>query len=271
MITVSVMLFVYINKDRSNVMTVSFLDVGQGDAIFIETPTGGQLLIDAGINAKVLESLDDALPFFDRAIDTILMTHPDADHIGGFPDVLGSYSVRNAIQGIVFEDNPISLEIKERLKEGGLVHIVEAKDKIILDNKYNIYLEILHPSEMFTEVDKNDASIIARLVYGDIEIMLTGDASIKIENYLVGTVGERLQSDVLKVGHHGSKTSTDESFLGFVNPTYGIISVGEDNKFGHPHSEVIEKLNSFNVEILETKTLGTIVMKTDGKELWLEK
>ena len=262
-------LFSYVHKKRGDIMTVYFLDVGQGDSILIEAPGGSQLLIDAGLNSKVLKSLGEVLPFFDRSIDTILISHPDADHIGGFPEILSTYKVFNLIHGNIFKDNLLSLEIKNKFSDSD-ISVVESGDIVVIDSKYNIYLEIFHPSDLFHDYDKNDASLVMRLVYGEVEFMFSGDASIEIENYITTNFKEKLESDVLKIGHHGSRTSTSDLFLGFVRPHTAVISVGSENKFGHPHEEVLKRLEEFGVNVLQTKELGTIVLETDGEEFWLK-
>lgn len=272
LIIVSTYLYIhiYVYAGSNQLMTIYFLDVGQGDAILIETPNKAKLLIDAGLNSKVLEELGNVLPFFDRSIDSILISHPDGDHIGGFPGVLDAYKVNNLIKGNVFATSTLTQEIEDNLGDGSNTYIVRARDKLILDAKYNVYLEILHPSDLFNEIDKNDASVMMRLVYGETEVMFTGDSSKEIEEYLVSQFGKDLESDVLKVGHHGSNTSTSVSFVGFVNPEHAVISRGCENKFGHPHTEVLETLKNFSVEVHDTCEDGTIIFQTDGEEVFVK-
>jgi competence protein ComEC len=131
-------------------------------------------------------------------------------------------------------------------------------------------LQIFSPAADPTALESNTSSIVARLSYGEIDFMLTGDAPSSIEEYLVKTYGERLESEVLKLGHHGSKTSTAENFLLKVSPLYAVVSAGRDNRYGHPNSEVIARVEAFGSEILSTATLGTIVFKTDGERVWVE-
>lgn len=276
---------------KNGVMLVAFLDVGQGDAIFIETPNGKQVLIDGGVGNKVLSALGQVMPFYDRKIDLLIATHNDADHIGGFPEVFKRYKIisygdngkeesGDLIDALDRAINAERLESKMTLKSG---------NEVVLDLERNIRLEILWPAGDFECDDRNDCSVVARLVYGNSEFLLTGDAPILVEDYLINGFGYSsttesvatstdsmrastsniLESDILKVGHHGSDTSTGEAFLKMVKPKYAIISAGADNKYGHPKLEVIEKLMQNQVEILETSKRGNIVFETDGEKLWL--
>jgi competence protein ComEC len=139
--------------------------------------------------------------------------------------------------------------------------------KVILDDEAGVYINILFPDRDASGMKTNDGSIVARLVYGNTSVMLTGDSPQPIENYLTSVDGKNLKSDVLKVGHHGSRTSTGVQFLGFVEPTYAVISDGKGNSYGHPHKETLDTLNKFNVKVFRTDELGTIVMKSDGEKV----
>ena len=259
-------LFINLNSRDENLLSVYFLDIGQGDSILIETPNDVQVLVDAGLNSKVVERLGQVMPFYDKYIDAILMTHPDADHIGGFPEVLRSYDVEFLIKGNVFSENDISQEINKNINPSN-IRSIKRGDKIILDIKHNIFLEILHPSKDFSDAESNDTSIMFRLVYGETEFMFTGDASKSVENFLSSQYKDKLSSDVLKVGHHGSDTSSSDIFIGYVKPKYAVISAGKDNSYGHPHQEVLDRLKNFNVEVLQTKDMGNIIIESDGVEV----
>ena len=140
--------------------------------------------------------------------------------------------------------------------------------KIVLSD--GVYLKVLFPDRDVSGIEANDASIIAQLVYGDTEFIFSGDASQKMEKYVAGLDGKGLESDVLKLGHHGSKTSTSNIFLGLVNPDYTVVSAGEDNRYGHPHKEVLDTLEQFAVPLLGTYESGTVVFETDGENLRLK-
>lgn len=254
------------SKETRGELTVAFLDVGQGDAVFIEAPGGNQMLIDGGPNKSVLRELSKVMPFYDRSIDAVLMTHPDADHIGGLPDVMDRYEVGLLLESGVESDSAVyeETELKiERLK----IKRLEVRRGMIVDLGQGTYLEILFPDRDPQGMETNAASIVARLVYGQSEFLLTGDSPQSIENYLVDAEGAFLQSDVLKVGHHGSKTSSSAEFVSAVSPEYAVISVGEDNRYGHPNQETLDVLSNINIKILRTDEQGRIVFKSDGINL----
>lgn len=243
-------------------LTVTFLNVGQGDSILIEVPNGVQTLIDAGSGQKVLQELAKEINPFDRSIDLVIATHPDLDHIGGFPEVLKRFSVGSFLTSSSTKETETSEAIEELIQ----VEFINNGDRIILDSERNIYIDVLFPYDEYTTSDANDRSLVMRLTYGEIEFLFTGDASEKIEEYLVQNFKKYLPADVLKAGHHGSKTSTREDFVSAVSPKYVVISAGQDNKYGHPHKEVLDTLEKFDLDILYTKN-GPVSFKTNGKTL----
>ncbi len=253
---VAIIIFSYHHKIVSpdDLLKVSFLDVGQGDAIFIEAPNGVQMLVDGGPDNKVLEELSKVMSFWDRSIDIVVATHPDKDHIGGLPKVFERFDVGMAMDTGVSSDTGIYREYDKQKKESG-AELIDAKrgEVIVLDKSHGIYAEVLYPGDNTESVkDTNDTSIVLRIVYGESEVLLTGDASKKIEKFLVSRYGDRLDSDILKLGHHGSKTSTDELFLKAVSPEDVIVSAGESNSYGHPHPEVISLVKEYGSRISST-------------------
>ena len=253
-------------ETRNGILTVVFLDAGQGDAIFIEAPNGNQVLIDGGPNKSVLRQLSKVMPFYDRSIDIVIATHPDKDHIGGLPDVLQRYTVDFILESGAKNDTGISRAFESAILQNKIKRIF-AKRGMAITLGDDVFLNILFPDRDVSEVESNTTSIVAQLVYKNTEFMFTGDSPKTIEEYLVFLDGEKLRSDVLKVGHHGSKTSSLESFVGYVSPEYAIISAGADNSYGHPHKEVVEILNQFGSAILNTKDNGAIVFKSDGENI----
>lgn len=249
------------NKDK---LQVSFLDIGQGDATLIETPNGMQTIIDTGANGKILEELNKKISFFDQTLDAVILTHPDLDHIGGTVDLFNSYEIPILIFATSTKQTDATEEIEKINVER---REVSSDDIIMLDANKNIYLEVLHPDDSYISVDSNDQSIVARLVFNEICFILTGDASKEVEMKLIEKYSTQLDCEVLKVGHHGSHTSTEEKFVGFVSPDYAIISAGKDNKFGHPHQETIDTLSKFNIQIKNTAESGTITFVSDGVSL----
>lgn len=248
---------------ETRTLTVAFLDVGQGDAIFIESPTGKQVLIDGGRGKAVMRELGAVMPFFDRSIDILIATHPDQDHIGGLPFVLDAYEVDYVMRSGANKDTAVFNELTQKVVEAGAEAAVGRRGMVVHLGS-GVHLDIVYPVDALSS-DTNDASIVARLVYGESEVMLTGDASVGVEYQLVAQDGERLASDILKVGHHGSDTSSAQSFVGFVNPEIAVISAGADNRYGHPHQSVLETLQFFETDIYETEN-GRIVCTTHGAE-----
>lgn len=253
-------------KGDEKVLRVTFFDVGQGDSLLIESPTGMQVLIDGGPDSILLKRLGEELGFFDRTIDVVLATHPDKDHTGGLPDVLERYKVDTVIltenEGESSDADAFRLYAQKENAQ-----IVYARTGMLLDLGGGTQLEILFPERDPSMLESNTSSIVARLTYGESEFLLTGDSPEGIENHLVSLYGKTLDSDVLKVGHHGSRTSTSEAFVKAVDPEYAVISSGRDNRYGHPHKEVTDLLSTFGVDILNTAEVGTIIFKTDGKNL----
>jgi len=257
--------YAVLTTHRGN-LRVSFLNIGQGDAIFIESPTGNQMLIDAGPNAKVLRELGKVMPFYDHSIDIALATHPDKDHIGGFADVLNLYNVNTFLEDGNESETNIDDTMEAIADQKGVRRII-AERGMVIDLGGGAKIFILYPIGNVEGWETNRASIIAKLVYGNTSFMLTGDSPQEIEKYLVGLDGEKLDSDVLKAGHHGSRTSTSVEFVSAVTPTMAIISAGKDNSYGHPHKETIETLQAAHAEILSTAEMGTITLESDGQAI----
>lgn len=253
----------------SRYLEIHVLDVGQGDAIFIETPDGVQVLIDGGPDSGVLRELGKHMRVDDRTIDMVVSTHPDQDHIGGLIDVLERYTV-SSILLTEHEGDGTAASTYRRLVDAEGATIVFARRGQVFELGASTTLSVLFPESDVRGMESNTSSIVLQLHYGDTTYLFTGDAPKAIEEYLVLRDGEYLQSDVLKVGHHGSRTSTSESFLQEVSPTFAIISAGADNRYGHPHVEVTDLLFNHGVEVLQTAEEGTISFQSDGSHVWLK-
>jgi competence protein ComEC len=236
---------------------VVFLDVGQGDAIFIEAPNGNQMLIDGGRDQKVLSELRHFMPWFDREIDVVLATHPDADHIGGLTSVIDRYKV-NVFLETENESETAIYKLLDSLLDEHISHQVKARAGQIIWLDKDMYFIVLFPDRGVENMEANTASIVGKLVYGDSEVMLTGDSPKSIENYLVGQYGEFLDSDILKAGHHGSKTSTAQAFLSVVSPKEVVISAEKNSRYGHPHKEVVDSIKNFGAKLRSTAEEGSV-------------
>jgi competence protein ComEC len=266
LIFANLLIWLSVWPSRQPLLTVAFLDVGQGDAIFITAPNGNQILIDGGPGRKVLSELGQVMPFYDRSIDLIIATHPDSDHIGGLPAALDNYEVAGFLEPAVACANAIcdALEAKV-IAEPAREIIASRGEKIILDD--GVELEILSPAGTALSNDTNTASVVAKLTYGSTSFLFTGDTPKTIENYLIAKEGEKLDVDVLKVGHHGSDTSSSPEFLAATSPAIAVISVGQDNRYGHPKASVIDLLAQSGVKILRTDQEGRVILKSDGTKI----
>jgi competence protein ComEC len=251
---------------------VAFLDVGQGDAVLISSPTGQQILVDGGPSPTALTTaLGKEMPFWDRSLDMLIMTHPDADHISGLVEVLDRYTVGGWMDNGQSDDDATYAECMARLAEAGVPrHAMRAGDRLDLGG--GIVLEVLHPPEDLmagTESDGNNNSLVLRLTWGEAEFLLTGDIGTEAEHLLLGSTQD-LSADLLKIAHHGSGGSSSVEFLSAVAPAYAVIPVGGDNRFGHPNEAVLERLAALSdVTVLRTDTEGTIEFTTDGQQVWV--
>lgn len=254
----------WLNSHRS--LTFAVLDVGQGDALFIESPTGTQILIDAGPPRKILGALQKVMPPFDRSIDAIIITHPDQDHIGGFQDVLKNYKVGRVFDPGIISDSKTYQNLENEIQNKKISNLLARKGmKLYLGGGAS--LEILFPDQNVFDWETNEGSVVAKLIYGKNSILLTGDSPTKIERKIIAENSpEVLKSDILKLGHHSSRTSSSFEFLQAVNPEFALISVGKDNKYGHPHQEVLDLLNQIGTKIFRTDQNGTIILKCDNME-----
>lgn len=263
--------YAVIRESRNGLLTVSFLDIGQGDSIFIEAPSGRQVLIDGGANSVVLRELSKVIPWYDRTIDVVIPTHPDADHIGGLIDVLPRYKVGLIVHSDVEGDTATAKALVNGMEKEGAREVIARRGQIInlgstgSPQVAQAYLEVLSPDRSVKNVDTNTGCVVARLVYGKTAFMFSCDAPQGIENYLVRLDGGDLHSDVLKAGHHGSRTSSSEFFVGFVSPTFAVFSRGCKNKYGHPHKEVVELFARFGITTLDTCEKGAISFVSDGE------
>lgn len=254
--------------DRHGLLTVSFLDIGQGDAIFIEAPSERQVLIDGGpADGGILRKLSRVSPWFDRSIDVVIPTHPDADHVAGLIDVLARYDVSYLVQSSVEGDTDTARRLVAAMRSEGAQEIVAQRGQIVSLGG-GAYLEILSPDRLAPHLETNTGCTVLRLVYGKTAFMLSCDAPQAVEKYLVSLDGTHLHADVLKAGHHGSRTSSAPLFVGYVDPQYAVYSRGCNNSYGMPHVETIATFKAFNIPVLDTCEEGTITLYSDGEKVW---
>ena len=249
-------------------LAVHFLAVGQGDAILIETPEGNQVLVDGGPDSRVLTHLAEYLPFTDRTIEVVVGTHPDLDHVGGLADVLAQYYTPTIItteaSGASSEAAAWEAAVEN---ERAAVHYARAGDVYRLGT--DTTLTVLSPSFDPTKLNSNAGSIVALLQFKNVAFLLTGDAPQGVEQYLADTHGNTLQAAVLKLGHHGSDTSSHAAFLAAVSPVFAVVSAGIDNRYQHPDPAVLARVAAHtDAQILSTQH-GTVSFESDGESVWL--
>lgn len=253
--------------NRLRFLEVNFFDVGQGDSIFIETPKRWQILIDGGPGSRILEKLAKEMPFWDRTIDLVILTHPEADHLSGLIEVLKKYEVKNILwTGAVRETAEYQEWLKALKEEKARIIIAKAPQRIVISR---LVLEILNPIGDWQNKplkDSNRTSVVSRLVFGNNSFLLTGDIYKEQEEEMI-LREVNLDSDVLKASHHGSKTSSSREFIKKVSPTAVVIQAGKSNRYGHPHQEVLEILKKFGIMILRTDEQGDIKIISDGNNL----
>ena len=263
----SALLWLAASAPESGHLTVTFLDVGQGDAILIEGPDGHRILVDGGPSGETIAAaLGRRLPFHDRRLDMIVLTHPQQDHLGGLPDVLEQYDVRSVLANSRQADSGAYLAWRDALDTSGIPPLAAARGQTI-DLGGGAVVSVLSPGPNDYPVSVNDSSLVLRITMADISFLLTGDITEVGESALVAS-GSDLRTTVLKVAHHGSKTSTSLDFLERAKPTIDVISVGAGNRYGHPVPEILERLEGDLV--LRTDEHGDVILSTDGRNLWLE-
>ena len=251
----------------NNTLTWHVPYIGQGDAMLLTTPSGKQIVVDGGESLELLRFLGANMPWFDRTIELLILSHPDADHITALPELLKRYKVETILMtGLqhssghydkflhYIQEHQISLvspEFGKRINMG---------DGVLLETLWP-----LEPQVGQKPHDPNHESVVVRVVYGNKKILLAGDIDKAAERQILAS-GQNIQADHLKVAHHGSDTSTLSEFIQAVNPNTAVISAGKDNRFGHPHTQVIERLEQEGVEVWVTAKDGDFIVEIDGEK-----
>jgi len=246
---------------------VCFLDVGQGDAIFVRTPQGQQLLVDGGPSpTALLAELGDVMPYWDRTIDLVVLTHPDADHLNGLLAVLERYRVSAVLATAATYASPAAAAWQAQLAASpGTQQLTAAAGMQLQAGEAGLTVVHAPAAEQGRREIENDDSLVVRLDYGEVGVLLTGDAEGDAEREMMAA-GAQLAATVLKVGHHGSNASTSSAFLAAVHPQLAVIQAGAGNPFGLPHPATLTRLEG--VKVLRTDSDGRIELITDGQRLW---
>ncbi len=259
---------------ESGKLSITILNVGQGDSILVTSPSGQHILIDGGPSPeRVCLELGKALPYWDRTIDLVVLTHPHDDHVTGLVEVLRRYEVKRVLYPDLDYEAVVYDEWLELIDEKN-IPCTSAQVGQAIDLGSGATLEVLNPPVQFlegTESDIDNNGVVTRLEMGEVSFLLTADHFEDAERYILEQ-GMELESTVLKIGHHGSDTSTCPEFLAAVDPEVAVISVGADNPYGHPSDEVITRLTERLGEdrVYLTSESGTITFTTDGNRLWVE-
>lgn len=261
------------------VLSVTFADVGEGDGMIIQTPTHQTILLDGGPTHQFEQQVERVLPPFVRSIDLVILTHPHADHITGLIDILKDFHVKKVVTPDVIDDSPEALEFEKIIHEKHipLERVSRGKSFSLGPDCSLLFLSPFQDEKLkpgaYTDEDLNTISLVARLVFRNTAFLFMGDAGFQVEDKLIKYASDAfpLHSNVLKIGHHGSRFSSTDEFLAQVHPQTAVISVGADNLFGHPHYEVVHRLKKRNIPLLRTDEHGTIKAISDGEHISFQK
>ncbi len=241
-------------------LRVDFLDIGQGDAILLNLPQGTRILVDAGPDNLLINRLGDALPWWEQKIDYVIISHYHADHILGLIELVEKYKIGQVLSTAHQPDDFLYRVLVAKLKAKN-IPLVFVQAGQILNFEKNISMQVISAER--DNKDYNDNSLVVRFDYLQSSVLFTGDLTAEVEAKLSKS-DLNLQSDLLKVAHHGSRYSSSEEFLDSVRPKFCVISVGDDNDFQHPHAETLTRLSQVQCQIYLTQDFGTLSWQSDG-------
>lgn len=250
-------------------LEVYFLDIGQGDSALIRTPAGQNILIDGGPDNSVIYRLGEFLPYFLRPLDLVILSHPHPDHLIGLVEALRRFKVKKVLATSAASNSAGYKIWQSIIKERG-IEVLDAQKISQIPLAKNLEFKIIYPPAGldFKKLENdNDASIVLKLSFGEIDFLFGGDATYSVEEKLIAQ-NQDLEAEILKVAHHGAKNATTKEFLEKVKPILAVISVGE-NQFGHPARRTLKNLENQGAVIKITKKQGTIKVFSDGKTWWL--
>lgn len=248
------------DKVENNLIKIHYIDVGQGDSIFIELPNKKTMLIDAGESSKgkIVSSYISNLGYY--KIDYIVGTHPHTDHIGGLAHIINSFDIGNIYMPKAVSTSKTYENLLNTISQKGL-KITTARAGVNIVSESNLNINIIAPNREYS--DLNNSSTVVKITYGNRKFLFMGDAETKSENDIISDVS----ADVIKVGHHGSDTSSGQSFVNKVNPKYAIIMVGNNNQYNHPYQIIIDRWINSGAKVYRTDINGNIIVISDGNSL----
>jgi competence protein ComEC len=254
---------------QQHVLRVSILDIGQGDSILVQGPTGIQMLIDGGPDASVLRKLPREMGIFDRSLNFVVETHPDKDHISGLADVFREFSVEYFMSPGIPNTTTATYALNDAVAREPRVRAFTARRGMRIHLGGGAYADVLYPDRDVSKFETNSGAITMHVVYGKTSFMLTGDLPSQQEEYLVRLDAHdgELKTDILKAGHHGSKNSTSDAWLAAVHPSIVAISAGKDNHYGHPNPQAIARIRHAGAAIASTIDSGTLNFISDGNTI----
>ncbi len=260
---VAAVIWIFALRADTSGASISFLNVGQGDAALIQMDGNIEILIDGGPDASVVRELGARMHPADRTVDIIILTHPESDHMTGLIDVVEHYSVGAVVMTGVLYDTALYKTFLRAVEERGIPVVIAQKGMKIKTHAGELsFLTPQAPLFGLKLEHTNNTSIVAEFHYGETSVLFSGDIDTIIENQLMEK-GALSDIDILKVAHHGSKTASSETFLTTVRPEIAVISVGESNRYQHPHSETLDRLSNAGAEILRTDNEETIRFSID--------
>lgn len=251
------------------------LDVGQGDAILIRTPGGHTAIVDGGPGATpLLNAVGRDLPFWQHKVDLVVLTHPHDDHLAGLAELVERYEIGQVAQTVFSATGGVGGVWRQRLAQRGVEVANPARGSTItFAGEPDVTLRVLSPRTPDASDEQggglNNTSIVLRLEYGKHSFLLEGDAQLEAEGEMLQADPDFLRSDVLKVGHHGSDTSSSPAFLRVVSPQVAVISVGEGNRYGHPAPQTLDALEDIGAQVIRTDQSGTVEFIADRDNLWV--
>ncbi len=265
--TVAIWLTIF-SQPKAGELVVAVLDVGQGDSIYIKSPTGVEVLIDGGPDSSVLRELPKVMTYGDRTLDAVIATHPDADHIGGLVDLVPRYTIKHFIEPGITKNTATARALTDTVAAANIPH-VQAYRGMWLDLGGGAQLTILFPDfdvSTLPESKANEGCVVARLVYKNVSALFMCDAPFKVEEHLLAEFSSTtLQNDLIKIGHHGSKYSSGNAFLDTVGAALAVVSAGEDNRYGHPTDEALGRVYAHGAKIYRTDVDGTVIFTSTGE------